>query len=59
MAEIRKMDANTSQLLTWERTHHPKADVDRLYVLRNKGVRDLTQLETIYRSLNYGTECLS
>ena len=54
MSEIRKMDAKIRKLLTCERMHHPKADVDRLYVPRNEGGRGLTQLETVYKTSTIG-----
>ena len=54
MSEIRKMDAKIRKLLMCERMHHPKADVDRLYVPRNEGGRGLTQLETVYKTSTIG-----
>ena len=48
------MDANIRKLLTFGRMHHPKADVDRLYVPRNEGGRGLTQLETVYKTSTVG-----
>ena len=32
MEEIRKLDRKTRKLLTMERMHHPRADVDRMYL---------------------------
>ena len=37
-----------------ERMHHPKPDVNRLYVPRNKEGRGLTQLETVYKTSTIG-----
>ena len=37
--EIRRLDAEIHKLLICNRMHHPKADVDRLYILRNKVIQ--------------------
>ena len=37
--EIRRIDRKIHKLLTCNRTHHPKAYVDRLYIPRNVGGR--------------------
>ena len=31
------------------KVHHPKADIDRLYVKRKEGVRGLVQIEAAYK----------
>ena len=54
VSEIMKMDAKIRKLLTCERMHHPKADVDGLYVPRNEGGRGLTQLEPEYKTSTIG-----
>jgi len=46
--ELQKLDRKTRKLLTIHGQHHPKADVDRLYVPRKQGGRDLMQLEATY-----------
>ena len=46
--ELQKLDRKTiktKKLLTIHGQHHPKADVDRLYVPRKQGGRGLMQLE--------------
>ena len=43
--ELQKLDRKTRKLLTIHGQHHPKADVDRLYVPRKQGGRGLMQLE--------------
>jgi hypothetical protein len=43
--ELRKLDRKTRKLLTIHGQHHPKADVDHLYVPRKRGGRGLMQLE--------------
>ena len=37
-------------MLTLYKMHHPKADIDRLYVKRKEGGRGLVQVEAAYRS---------
>ena len=34
--------------------HHPKADMDRMYLPRNEGGRDLVQLEMAYKTATIG-----
>jgi len=46
--ELQKLDQKTRKLLTIHGQHHPKADVDRLYVPRKQGGRGLMQLETAH-----------
>ena len=43
--ELQKLDRKKRKLLTIHGLHHPKADVDRLYVPRKEGGRGLIQLE--------------
>ena len=43
--EIRRLDTKIHKLLTCNRRHHLKADVDRLYIPRNEGGRRMIQLE--------------
>ena len=43
--DIKKLDIKTRKFLTMYRMHHPKADVDRLYLLRSEGGRGLIQIE--------------
>ena len=43
--ELQKLDWKTRKLLTIHGWHHPKEDVDRLYVPRKKGGRGLMHLE--------------
>ena len=45
LSEIRRIDAKTRKLFTMHRAHHPKADVERLYLKRWQGGRGLLQLE--------------
>ena len=43
--ELQKLDRKTRKLLTIYEKHHPKADIDRLYVPRKQNGRGLMQLE--------------
>jgi len=43
--ELQKLNRKTRNLLTIHGQHHVKADVDRLYVPRKQGGRDLMQFE--------------
>jgi len=42
MEAIRKIDRKTREVLTMYKMHHPKSDIDRIYVKR-KGGRSLLQ----------------
>jgi len=46
--ELQKLDRKTRKLLTNHGQHHPKADVDRLYVPRKQGGKGLMQLEAVH-----------
>jgi hypothetical protein len=43
--EIKNIDRKTSKMLTMYKVHHPKADIDRLYLKRKEGGRGLVQVE--------------
>ena len=46
-----KLDTKVRKFLTMYKMHHPKSDVDRLYLPRMEGGRGLLQLElSHYRS---------
>ena len=45
-----KKDRKTRKMLTMYKMHHPKADIDRLYVKRKKGGRGLVQVEAAYKA---------
>lgn len=48
-SEIDKLDRKTRKVLTINGMHHPRADVDRLYVKRKEGGRGLLELQSLYR----------
>ena len=54
--EIKRLDAKIGKQLTINRMHHPKADVDRLYIPRKKGGRGLIQLELSYKPSTIGLD---
>jgi len=54
LKEVKKLDTKTRKLLTSERMHHPKADVERIYLPRKIGGRGLTQLEMAYKTTTVG-----
>ena len=48
--EIKQIDRKTRKMLTVYKMHHPKADIDRLYVKRKEGGRGLMQVEAAYKA---------
>ena len=46
--ELQKLDQKTRKLLIIHEQYHPKADVNRLFVLRKQGGRGLMQLEAAH-----------
>ena len=50
MREIRKNNAKTRKIMTMHRMHHPKADVERVYLARKEGGRGLIQLKCTYKT---------
>jgi len=46
----KKIDRKTRNILTMYKIHHPKADIDRLYVERKEGGRGLVQVEVAYKA---------
>jgi hypothetical protein len=46
--EVQKLDRKTRKMLTIHGQHHPRADIDRLYVPRKEGIRGLMQVEGAY-----------
>jgi hypothetical protein len=50
LGEIKKIDRKTRKILTMYKMHHPKADIDRLYVKGKEGGRGLSQTEATYKT---------
>jgi len=48
--EIKQIDRKTRKMLTIHKMHHPKADIDRLYVKRKEGGSGLVQVEAAYKA---------
>ena len=51
---IRGPDTKIRKLLTCNRMHHPKANVNRLCIPRNEGGRGMIQLELSYKRSTIG-----
>lgn len=54
--ELQNLDRKTRKILSAERMHHPKADVDRIYLKRSEGGRSLIQLEATYKVTTIGLD---
>ena len=54
--DIKKLVTKTRKFLTMYGIHHPKTDVDRLYLPRNEGGRGLIQIELTYKITTAGLE---
>jgi hypothetical protein len=50
LEEIKQIDRKTRKMLTMYKMHHPKADIDRLYVKRKEGGRGLVQVKAAYKN---------
>jgi regulator of replication initiation timing len=48
--EIKQIDRKIRKMQTMHKMHHPKADIDRLYVKRKEGGRGLVQSEAAYKA---------
>ena len=56
LSDLQRMDTKTRKLMTANRMHHPKADTDRIYLLRKEGGRGLIQLEISYKTTTIGLD---
>ena len=54
LGEIRRMDRKIQKLLTLNKMHHPKADVNRMHVLRKEGGRGIINLEMCFKTTTIG-----
>ena len=52
--ELLNPDRKTRKILSAERMHHPKADVDRMHVPGSEGGRSPIQLEATYKVTTIG-----
>ena len=51
ISEIKRLDVKVRKLLTMNKMHHLKANVDRLYIPRSDGGKGLLQLELCYKTI--------
>ena len=56
LQELAKLDTKTRNFLNMYKMHHPKSDVDRLYLPRNEGGGGFIQLELSYESTTIGLD---
>ena len=56
LSDLQRMDTKTRKLMTANRMHHPKADIDRIYLPRKEGGRGLIQLEMSYKTTTIGLD---
>ena len=54
ISDIKRLDTKIRKLMTAHSMHHPKSDIDRLYIPRSNGGRGLTQLELSYKTSTIG-----
>ena len=56
LQELAKLDTKTRRFLTTYKMHHPKSDVDRLYLPITEGGRGLIQVKLSYKSTTIGLD---
>ena len=56
LQELAKLDTKTRRFLTTYKMHHPKSDVDRLYLPITEGGRGLIQVTLSYKSTTIGLD---
>ena len=56
LSDIKKIDTKIRKLMSCNRMHHSKADVDRLYIPRKDGGRGLIQLELSLKTAAIGLQ---
>jgi hypothetical protein len=50
LEELRKIDRKTAIILTMYKMHHPKVNIDSLYLKRKEGGRGLLQIEATHKA---------
>ena len=50
LTHSQNLDRKTRKMLTMYKMHHPKANIDRLYVKRKEGGRGLVQVKAAYKA---------
>ena len=53
LSEVMKIDSKTRKLITSNKMHHPKPDVDYLYLPRSSGGIGMTQLELSFKTCSF------
>ena len=48
--ELKQIERNSRKMLTMYKVHHPKAEIDTLYVKRKEGGEGLMQVEAAYKA---------
>ena len=56
LSDIKKINVKITKLMTCSRMHHPKADVDRLYIPRKEGGREVIQLGLSLKTTTIGLQ---
>jgi hypothetical protein len=56
MSDIKRLDTKTRKMPTMEKIHHPKADVDRLYLPNVEGGIGIVQLEVTFKTTTIGLD---
>ena len=54
LEEKKRMNRKIRKLLTLNRVHHPKSDVNRMYIPRKEGGRGMTNLEMCFKTTAIG-----
>ena len=54
--ELQELDRRTRKLLTMHNAHHPKSNVERIYIPRKEGGRGLLNVEDIVNTAILGLE---
>ena len=56
LADFNRLDTKTRKLLTSNKMHHPKPDVNCLYLPKSSGARGMIELETSYKTTIIGMQ---
>ena len=56
LSDLQRMATKTRKLMTTNKMHHSKADMDRIYLPRKEGGRGLIQLEMSYKTTVIGLD---
>ena len=59
LEEIRRMYRKIRKLLTWNRMHHPKVNVNRMYFPKREGERGIINLKMCFKATTIGLNSYS